>query len=124
MPAGLEELTAAVEQAVEFVDEEVGRLVGVFRGDGGEKIRTADLDMPLGHENGAAAGRVVLKVDSDAINPRFVAEEAFGFCAKRVAQGVGESEMDTAKKDLRAGVGGMRMDHRPFPTGGHRKRAV
>src|SRR5688572_19580383 len=124
MAAGLEELAAAMEEAVELVDEEVGRLVSVLGGHGSEKVGPADFDMAFGYEDGASARGVVFKVDTDPINAGLVTKQAFGLGAKRVPEGVGEGEVNTAKENLRAGVGGMRMYHRPVPTGGGAGGAV
>ncbi len=111
MTAGLEELAAAEEVAVELVDQQVDRLVGVLGGDGREHVGAADLDVAFGDEHGASAGGVVFEIDADAIDSRFVPEQAFGLASQGVAQGVGEGEVDTAKKDLRAGVVGTGVSH-------------
>lgn len=124
MATGLEEFAAAVEEAVELIDEKVGGFVGVLGGHGGDQVGASDFNVTLSDEDGAPAAGVVLKIDADAINAGLVAEKAFGLGAERVAEGVGESEVDTAKENLRAGVGGMRMDHRPIPTDGRGKRAL
>ena len=104
MAASLEELRAAMKRAVELVDQEIDRLVGVLGGDAGEQIGAADFNMALGHEDGPASRGVVFEIDANAIDVGGVAEELFGFSAKGVAKGVGVGEVDSAKKDLRAGV--------------------
>lgn len=116
MAACLEKFSAALEEAVEFVDQEVDGLVGVFRGDAREEVGAANFDMAFGDEYGATAGCIVFEVDPDAVDSGLVAEEAFGFAAEAVAKGVGEGEVDTAKKDLRAGVRGVGVSHAPSPT--------
>jgi hypothetical protein len=72
--AGLENAAAAAQEAVEFVDQEIGGFVGVFGGDARDQIGAADFDVTFGDENFTTAGCVVLDVDADAINAGFVAE--------------------------------------------------
>jgi hypothetical protein len=109
--ARLEDLRAPVKRAVEFVDQKVDRLVGVFGSDACEQVGSADFDVTFGHENRASAGRVVLQIDTDPVDIPRVAEEAFGFSTESVAEGVGEGEVDSAKEDLRAGVRGTGVNH-------------
>ena len=124
MAAGLEKLGAAVKRAVEFIDEEVDGLVGVFRRHSGHEIGAADFDMALGYEDGATARVVVFEVDADAVYIGSVAKKAFGFGAKLVAQGIGEAEVDSTKDKLRAGVSRTIVSHAKVPTRGRGTSAV
>ncbi len=124
MAAGLKKLGAAVKRTVEFVDEEIDGLVGIFRRHGGHKVGAADFDVAFGDEDGATARVVVFEVDADTVYIGGVAEKAFGFRAKLVAQGVGEAEVDSAKDKLRAGISRTIVSHATIPTGGPRISAV
>lgn len=103
MAAGLEDAAAAAEQAVEFVDEEVGGLVGIFCGDAGEQVGAADFDVALGYEDLAAAGGVEFDVDAHAVDAGFVTEEAVHLGVEGVAHGVREGEVNAAKEQLGGG---------------------
>lgn len=104
--AGLEDAAAAAEEAVEFVDEEICGLVGVFGGDAGEQVGAADFDVALGDEDLAAASGVEFEVDAHAVDAGLVTEEAVHLGVEGVAHGVGEGEVNAAQEQLgRGGVG-------------------
>ncbi len=100
MAAGLKQAGAAVEHAVQLVDEKVRGLVGVVRGDGCKQVGTADLDVPLGDEDVAAAGRIVVQIDTDSNDAGFVAKQTFDLLVEHRTHGVGDGQADAAKEQL------------------------
>ena len=67
------------QHAIEFVDEQIGRLVGVARCDGGTHIRPRNLNPSLGCEHPSPMVKIGFNVDAHAKNIRLVAEKPFGF---------------------------------------------
>jgi hypothetical protein len=92
---GFFEIRAAVEHAVEFVDEQGHGLVAFVGGDGGVEIRAVDTDVAFGRKPiGDGLLGVAFKLDADADDALFVSEQAFCFILNEGFEGRGEFEVN------------------------------
>jgi len=93
------------EESVEFVDEEIDGLIGIVAVNGGNEVGAKNLDLTLGDK--VVLGRlgfVQFDVDTDAIDARFVAQEATGFFLDGRFHCIAKVEVNTAKDELRADI--------------------
>lgn len=101
MAAGLEELGAFGEHAVELVHQEGDGFVALVGGDGGVHVGAVDGDVAFG---GKAVGDVLLVVafefDAQADDAFLMAEEAIGFVVHELLQGGGEFEVDAGYDEV------------------------
>jgi uncharacterized protein len=93
--AGLRELGAADEHAVELIDQEGDGLVALVGGDGGVHVGPVDGDVAFGGEAvGDILLRVALELHPEADDALLVPEEAFRLVLDELLQGRGELEVD------------------------------
>ena len=93
------------QHAIEFVDEQIGRLVGIARCNRGTHIRPCNLDPALGREHPLPVVEIGLHVDTHAENIRLVAEKSFGFRFESRFHGVGELDVNAAEDEIGAVFG-------------------
>jgi len=99
--AGLEELGALGEHAVELVHQEVDGLVAFVGGDGCVHVGAVDDDVALGGEAVVdVLLHVALEFDANSDDALLVAEEAFGLVMHELLQRRGEFEVDAGYDDV------------------------
>ena len=93
------------QHAVEFVDEQIGRRVGIARCDGGTHIRPRNLDPSFGREHPLPMVKIGFNVDAHAKNIRLVTEKSFGFRFESRFHCVGELEVNAPEDEIGAVFG-------------------
>jgi len=94
------------QHAVEFVDEQISRFVGVARCDRGAHIRPGNLDPSFGREHSFPVANIGFDVDAHTKNIRLMAEKPFGFSLERRFHCVGELEVNAPEDEIAAMFGG------------------
>lgn len=88
-------LVAALEHAVEFIDEKGDGLVAFFGLDGGIHIGAMDLDVALRLELDAGRrGAIAFQLHAETHDALLVSEQSLGLLAHERLQGRGELEVD------------------------------
>lgn len=101
MAAGLKELGALGEHAIQLVHEEVDRLVALVGGDGCVHVGAVDGDVAFrGEAMGDVLLGVALKFDAEADDALFMTEEAGGLVVHELFQRRGEFEVDAGYDDV------------------------
>ena len=93
------------QHAVEFVDEQIGRLVSIARGDGSTPIRPGNLDPSLRREHPSPMVKIGFNVDAHAKNIRLVAEKSFRFRFESRFHCVGELDVNAPEDEIGAVFG-------------------
>ena len=93
------------QHAVEFVDEQIGRLVGIAGCNRRTQIRSRNLDPSLGREHPLPVVEIGFHVDAHAKYVRLMAEKPFGFRFKSRFHCVGEPEVNAAENEVGAVFG-------------------
>lgn len=92
---GFLEIRAAVQHAVEFIDEEGDGFVTFVGGDGGVEVWAVNADVAFGGESvGDGLLGVAFELDADADDAFFVAEETVGLFLDEGFEGRGEVEVN------------------------------
>ena len=101
MAAGLKELGALGEHAVEFVDEERDGLVALVGGDGGIHVGAVDGDVAFGGEAvGDVLLGVALKFDAEANDALLMAKEPVSLLVDELLKGGSEFEVDSGYDEV------------------------
>jgi hypothetical protein len=93
------------QHAVEFVDKQIGRLVGIVRCHRGTQIRSRNFDAPLGREHPLPMVNVGFHVDADAENVGLVTEEPCSLRFEGCFHCFSELKMNAAENQIGAVFG-------------------
>ena len=97
---------AATQGGVEFVHKQVDGFVSIPVVHGRNDIRALYFDAALGDKAGHALRLVVIKIDANPVDARFVAEESRDFFGDALLQRRGEVEMDAVGYEFRGEIFG------------------
>ena len=99
--AGLLQLGATAEHAVELIHQEGDGLVAFVLGDGGVHVGAVDGDVALGGEAvGDVLFGIALELNAEADDALLVTEEADRFFLHELLEGRGEVEVDAGHDDI------------------------
>ena len=93
------------QHAVEFIDEQIGRLVGIAGCYRRTQIRARNLNPSLGREHPLPVAEIGFHVDAYAKNIRLVPEKSLGFRFESRFHGVGEIKVNAAEDEFGAVFG-------------------
>ena len=102
----LEFAVTFAEEAVEFVPKQVDGFVSIQGVHGRNDIRALYFNAALGDKAGHALRLVVIKIDANPVDARFVAEESRDFFGDALLQRRGEVEMDAVGYEFRGEIFG------------------
>ena len=95
------ELMAALQHAVEFVDEHGDGLVALVGPHGSVQVGTVDLDVALGGELGAVRRiAIALQFDADAVDALVMAKQAFGLVPDERLERRSQIEVNAGDNDI------------------------
>ena len=96
------------QELVEFIDEQIERLVGILAGGVGQQIGAPDLHASLGHEEVAGpAGFVQFQIKAESHDTMFMPQQAGALVGGGLAEGGRQIEVDAAHDDGSGEVSGV-----------------
>ena len=99
------------QHAVEFVDEQIGRRVGIVRCYRGTQIGSRNLDSSFGREHPLPVMDIGFNVDAHAKDIRLVAKKSFGFRFESRFHCVGELNVNAPEDEISAVFGRFDQSH-------------